>query len=160
LTPMDGDRDPGTSSFGPGELLARVNASIMNELPAGKYVTMIYGVLDPARRSFTFANAGHPWPLLIAKSGARAIPTQAGLPLGLTAGKYSEETVTLTPGSRLLFYSDGITEASNGAEEYGTERLIAHLSQPDTCAETLLEDVCAYCRGSFADDATVILVRA
>ena len=121
---------------------------------------MIYGVLDPARRSFTFANAGHPWPLLIDSDSARSIPTQAGLPLGLSAGKYSEETVTLAPGSRLLFYSDGITEASNGAEEYGTERLIAHLSQPDTCAETLLEDVRAYCHGSFADDATVILVRA
>ena len=159
LTPMDGGRDPGTSAFGPGELLARVNASIMNELPAGRYVTMIYGVLDPARRSFTFANAGHPWPLLIDSDSARLIPTQAGLPLGLSAGKYSEETVTLAPGSRLLFYSDGITEASNGAEEYGTERLVAHLSRPDTCAETLLEDVRAFCHGSFADDATVILVR-
>ena len=159
LTPMESGHELGVGSASPGELLARVNGSIMDELPAGKYVTMIYGVLDPRRRTFTFANAGHPWPLLVESTGARSIPTQAGLPLGLGPGKYSEETVTLAPGARLLFYSDGITEASDGSEEYGTERLIAHLSRPDTCAETLLEEVRAYCRGSFADDATVILVR-
>jgi len=68
--------------------------------------------------------------------------------------------VTLSPGARLLFYSDGITEASDGREEYGTERMVAHLSRPDTGAETLLDEVRAYCRGSFTDDATVILVRA
>jgi phosphoserine phosphatase RsbU/P len=117
-------------------------------------------VLDPARRTFTFANAGHPWPVLVDQSGARSLPTREGIPLGLNPGRYSEETVKLAPGARLLFYSDGITEASDGREEYGTDRLTAHLSQPDACAETLLEDVRSFCRGSFADDATVILVRA
>jgi sigma-B regulation protein RsbU (phosphoserine phosphatase) len=68
--------------------------------------------------------------------------------------------VTLSPGTRLLFYSDGITEASNGREDYGTDRVISHLSRPGTCAETLLDEVRAFCHGSFADDATVILVRA
>jgi sigma-B regulation protein RsbU (phosphoserine phosphatase) len=121
---------------------------------------MIYGVLDSARRSFTFANAGHPWPLLVGGDGARSIPTRDGIPLGLSPGRYSEETVTLAPGTRLLLFSDGITEASNGREEYGAERLVAHLSRPDACAETLLDDVRMFCGGSFADDATVILVRA
>lgn len=153
-------RDRGSGGLSPGELLARVNWSIMDELPSGKYVTLIYGVLDPARRSFTFANAGHPWPLLVDNHGARSLPTREGIPLGLGPGRYSEETVTLAPGSRLLFYSDGITEASDGRNDYGTDRLIAHLSRPETCAETLLDDVRSFCRGSFADDATVILVRA
>ena len=152
--------EPGAATASPGELLARVNWSIMDELPAGRYVTMIYGVLDPARRTFTFANAGHPWPLLVDSTGARSFPTREGIPLGLGPSRYSEETVALAPGARLLFYSDGITEASDGREEYGTDRLIAHLSRPDTCAETLLDDVRVFCRGSFADDATVILVRA
>ena len=160
LTHLESGSEASVGASSPGDLLARVNWSIMDELPAGKYVTMIYGVLDPIARTFTFANAGHPWPLLMDQTGARSIPTREGIPLGLSPGRYSEETVTLAPGSRLLFYSDGITEASNGGEEYGTERLIAHLSQPDTCAETLLDDVRTFCRGSFADDATVILVRA
>jgi len=160
LTHLHSEREAGVGAASPGELLARVNWSIMDELPAGKYVTMIYGVLDPAQHTFTFANAGHPWPLLVDQAGARSIPTREGIPLGLSPGRYSEETVKLVPGSRLLFYSDGITEASDGREEYGTDRLIAHLSQPHTCAETLLDDVRTFCHGSLADDATVILVRA
>jgi len=160
LTALEGGSEATVGASSPGELLARVNWSIMDELPAGKYVTMIYGVLDPKRRTFTFANAGHPWPLLVDPSGGRAIPTREGTPLGLGPSRYSEETVKLAPGARLLFYSDGITEASDGREEYGTDRLMAHLSQPEACAETLLEDARAYCHGSFADDATVILVRA
>jgi phosphoserine phosphatase RsbU/P len=160
LTHVESGREPVAGVANPGELLARINWSIMDELPAGKYVTMIYAVLDPVRRTLTFANAGHPWPLLVDADGARPVPTGEGIPLGLRPGRYSEETITLAPGARLLFYSDGITEASYGEEEYGTDRVIAHLSRPDTCAETLLEDVRAFCRGSFSDDATVMLVRA
>ncbi len=160
LTQVESGQEPAAGAASPGELLARVNWSIMEELPAGKYVTMIYGVLDPARRTLTFANAGHPWPLLVDRQGARSIPTGEGIPLGLSPGKYSEETVTLAPGARLLFYSDGITEASDGREDYGTDRLISHLSRSDTCAETLLDDVRAFCHGALADDATVMLVRA
>ncbi len=160
LTDMQIAHEPGAGVASPGELLARVNWSIMDELPAGKYVTMIYGVLDPIRRTLTFANAGHPWPLLVDGAGARSVPTREGIPLGLNPSRYSEETVTLAPGARLLFYSDGITEASDGHEEYGTDRLVSHLSRPDASAETLLNDVRAFCRGSLADDATVILVRA
>jgi sigma-B regulation protein RsbU (phosphoserine phosphatase) len=160
LAQVESGREPGVGGASPGEVLARVNWSIMDELPAGKYVTMIYGVLDPARRTLTFANAGHPWPLLVDNAGARLISTREGIPLGLNPGRYSEETVILTPGARLLFYSDGITEATDGREDYGTDRLFSHLSRPDACAETLLDEVRAFCRGSFADDATVILVRA
>ena len=160
LTQIESGREPVAGAASPSELLARVNWSIMDEVPAGKYVTMIYGVLDPVRRSLTFANAGHPWPLLVDGDGARSIPTGEGIPLGLRPGRYSEETLTLAPGARLLFYSDGITEASDGREDYGTDRLIAHLSRPDACVETLLGDVRAFCRGTFSDDATVILVRA
>ncbi|HYA94836.1 MAG TPA: GAF domain-containing SpoIIE family protein phosphatase, partial [Terriglobales bacterium] len=160
LTQFESGREPLAGVASPSELLARVNWSIMDEVPAGKYVTMIYGVLDPVRRSLTFANAGHPWPLLLDGDGARSIPTGEGIPLGLRPGRYSEETLTLAAGARLLFYSDGITEASDGREDYGTDRLIAHLSRPDACVETLLGDVRAFCRGTFADDATVILIRA
>jgi sigma-B regulation protein RsbU (phosphoserine phosphatase) len=160
LTQIESGREPVAGAASPSELLARVNWSIMDEVPAGKYVTMIYGVLDPVRRSLTFANAGHPWPVLVDGDGARSIPTREGIPLGLRPGRYSDETLTLAPGARLLFYSDGITEASDGREDYGTDRLIAHLSRPDACVETLLGDVRAFCRGTFSDDATVILVRA
>ena len=101
-------------------------------LPAGKFVTLVYAVLHPASRNVTFASAGHLHPLLVDDSGARFLDTERGLPLGLSCGDYSETSVTLAHGSRLVFYSDGISEAVNDAEEeYGLERLVQHVSGPE-----------------------------
>ena len=66
----------------------------------------------------------------------------------------------LGPESRLAIYSDGITEAARPTgEEYGAERLVAHLKAPDACLETLLADVRQFVDGAgLRDDATLILV--
>ena len=74
----------------------------------------------------------------------------------------SELQVQLPENSRLIFYSDGITEAANSAdEEYGRERLKQHLLQPEACAETILRDVHSFANGTgLQDDATVLMVRA
>jgi sigma-B regulation protein RsbU (phosphoserine phosphatase) len=61
-----------------------------------------------------------------------------------------------------LFYSDGITEATNPAdEEYGAERLEKHFRQADASAESILQDVRSFANGAgLHDDATVILLKA
>src|SRR3984893_1386661 len=51
--------------YGPGEVLTRLNRLLVEDFPHGKYVTIIYGVLDPASRILTFSNAGHLLPLLV-----------------------------------------------------------------------------------------------
>jgi sigma-B regulation protein RsbU (phosphoserine phosphatase) len=68
----------------------------------------------------------------------------------------------LPEGSRLLFYSDGITEATNPEEdEYGAERLEHHFRREDASAESILADVRTFADGEgLHDDATVILVKA
>src|SRR5260370_12505464 len=92
---------------------------------------MVYAVLDPAARTVTFANAGHLQPLFIDDTGPRFLNTEQGMPLGLGFGEYSETRVPLPPGSRLLFYSDGITEAVNAEQdEYGSCRLVTHAPSP------------------------------
>ena len=51
-------------------------------------------------------------------------------------------TVTLSPGTQLLLYTDGITEAMNHTdEEYGPARLIEHFLQPEACVEGLIAEV-------------------
>jgi phosphoserine phosphatase RsbU/P len=69
--------------------------------------------------------------------------------------------VNLPMGSRLVFYSDGITEAENQKdEEYGVARLQEHFSRTDASAEGLLDDVRSFASGSgLHDDASVILVK-
>jgi sigma-B regulation protein RsbU (phosphoserine phosphatase) len=145
----------------PGEVLTKLNRLLVEDFPAGRFVTMVYAVLDPAKRTLTLANAGHLRPLLISGSSAQFLDVERGIPLGLAAGDFSEVEVQLPLGSRLVFYSDGITEAENPAdEEYGWARLQEHFLRSDASAESLLDDVRSFADGSgLRDDASVILVK-
>jgi sigma-B regulation protein RsbU (phosphoserine phosphatase) len=147
---------------GPGEVLTRLNNMMIEDFPSGRFVTMVYAELDPASRILRIANAGHLSPLLIESSGHRWINHEHGLPLGISASKFSETAVTLCEHSRVAFYSDGITEANiDSGEEYGAERLLAQMQSPDVTLEGLLADVRKFANGAgLRDDATVILVRA
>jgi phosphoserine phosphatase RsbU/P len=135
---------------------------MVEDFPSGKFVTLIYAVLDPAKRTLRFASAGHLPPLLIDRTGARFLPTESGMPLGLTFGEYSDTEIQLGAGARLLFYSDGITEAAGqDSEEYGAERLRHHMLRADASTETILDEVRSHADGAgLQDDATVILVKA
>jgi sigma-B regulation protein RsbU (phosphoserine phosphatase) len=117
-------------------------------------------VLDPATRNVVFANAGHLHPLFIDDNGAQFLDTERGLPLGIGCGDYSETSVTLSKGSRLVFYSDGITEAVDAEEqEYGLERLAEHAAGSEASAVSIVDDVRSFANGSgVRDDATVVFV--
>jgi phosphoserine phosphatase RsbU/P len=149
------------ASCTPGEVLSKLNRLLVDDFPAGRFVTMVYAVLDPERRIVTFANAGHLPPLLVTASESRFLNTERGLPLGLAYGDFSECEVAFPKGSKLLLYSDGITEADKGQdEEYGLERLQAFVAKPDASPESLLEDVRSFSNGAgLRDDATVIFVK-
>jgi sigma-B regulation protein RsbU (phosphoserine phosphatase) len=144
----------------PAAVLAQLNRVLIDDLPPGKFVTMVYAVLDPASRTLTFANAGHPWPLFV-NGDPHFLQTTSGLPLGIFDSGYDEHRVQLPKGSRVLLYSDGITEACSPAgEEYGIERLRSHAKKKKISPETVLQDVRAFTRGrALEDDATLIVVR-
>ena len=147
---------------GPGEVLTRLNRLLVEDFPSGKFVTMLLAVLNPSTRELTFSSAGHLRPLLVDEQGARFLDSERGMPLGLGTGEFSESRVQLSQGSRLVFYSDGITEATGlSDEEYGADRMRDHVLQPDASAESILADVRTFANGEgLHDDATVIFVRA
>jgi sigma-B regulation protein RsbU (phosphoserine phosphatase) len=149
------------ASCTPSKVLQRLNKLLVEDLPPARFVTMVYAVLDPENRTLTLASAGHLQPLLIQDREARFLHTDVGLPLGVALGEYSEAEIPLAPGSRVVFYSDGITEAANpDEEEYGQLRLKEHLLQPESCGESLLADVRSFANGfGLHDDATVITVK-
>lgn len=144
----------------PGEVLTRLNELLVNDFPAGKFVTLVYGVLDPATRKVVFANAGHLLPLFIDNEGEHFLDTERGLPLGLSCGDYSETQIQLSEGSRLIFYSDGITEAVNPQEEeFGLCRLAEHAVRPGASAVSIVDEVRSFANGSgVRDDASVVFV--
>lgn len=147
---------------GPAEVLTRLNNMMIEDFPSGRFVTMVYAELDPLSRILRIANAGHLAPLLLEPSGHRWINHEHGLPLGISASKFSETKVTLGEHSRVTFYSDGITEAeADSGEEYGAERLLAQMQSPAVTPESLLAEVRRFTNGTgLRDDATVIMVGA
>jgi len=145
----------------PAETLTCLNETLSGDFPSGKFVTMLYGVLDAQSREITLASAGHPRPLLV-NHHCSFLDIDPGLPLGLGVSSYPEYTIKLEPGTHLLLYTDGITEAANDTdEEYGPGRLIDHFLQPDASVERLIDEVRMFGAGSEdTDDATAMLIRS
>ena len=145
----------------PVQTLEHLNRSLTEDFPTGKFVTMVYGILDASTRQITVSSAAHLPPLVI-NGHCAFLDLDTGLPLGLGASSYPETTITLGPGTRLLFYTDGITEAMNATdEEYGPARLIEHFVQPEACVDSLITEVQKFGLGSqHTDDATALLIRS
>jgi phosphoserine phosphatase RsbU/P len=149
------------AGVGPADVLRRVNTSLRDDFPPGRFVTLIYAVLNGEQHTLTFSSAGHLPPLLRRDGCCSCIPTEAGFPLGIFDSDFSEVTVEMDPGSTVLFYTDGIVETVDPAgNEYGIERLSAAFDEASPCASMLTEDAIRYSGGqNLADDATVVLVR-
>ena len=81
--------------------------------------------LHPEEGEIEVVNAGHNPGFLVSPDATLRQFEAAGTPLGLIPGaRYSAERCGFTPGSRLLFYTDGLTEVFQGDEEFGPERLM------------------------------------
>jgi phosphoserine phosphatase RsbU/P len=111
-------------------LMGNVNQLIYEASQSNRYATFFYGTYDPADRHFHYVNAGHNAPMLLrGNGGALTVQRldQGGPVIGmLYPVPYVAATVPLEPGDLLVAYTDGISEAMNGAdEEWGEERLQA-----------------------------------
>src|ERR687894_2100759 len=111
-------------SYSPGEVLERVNETLLARIPPNMFVTCFYGVLDPGSGTFTYANAGHDLPYLWHGGEAEELRAR-GMPLGLMPRmSYEEGEASLREGHGVLFYSDGLVEAHDPeGEMFGFPRL-------------------------------------
>lgn len=147
----------------PSEMCTRLNASICELDLNGRFISLVYGVIDRESRRFTYSNAGHNPPLLVRQDSVEQL-SAGGRILGLKESSYSAETIQLQSGDRLIFYTDGITETRNAeGEEFGAARLIETASRCRTLAagelkQELLNAALRHGNGRFEDDATVIVV--
>ncbi|HVU88188.1 MAG TPA: GAF domain-containing SpoIIE family protein phosphatase [Pirellulales bacterium] len=153
----------------PGAMLAFLNAQLTSRYTVenDSFVTAFYGIYDPATRVLNFALAGHNPPRWRRSDGTiQPLGEEAGLPLGVRAGEeYPECSQNLAPGDTVLFYTDGVTEASSdGQIQFGVEGLDKVLYRPlKTSAEILvaLKDALEEFTGGQApeDDRTVLAIR-
>ncbi len=87
--------------------------------------SVIAGYYDPASRTLTWAQAGHPPPVLVRGSWARPLDQPAGILLGAGRQEYAAATLALAPGDLLLLYSDGLIERRDRSVEAGLAALAA-----------------------------------
>jgi len=125
------------------ELATRMNEHHWREGEEARrrYVTAIFMRLYPELGKIEVANAGHNPGFLAMPDGSTRQFESAGTPLGLLPGmRYASEEAAFTPGTRLLFYTDGLTEVFRGEEEFGPERLMDQFSKcPGERADVILD---------------------
>ncbi len=150
----------------PKETINNINFILSRFLISGRFITLIYGVLDVRRSIFTYVNAGHCYPFLTAKG--RIVELEAGgIILGFSSdSKYSETEVPLQAGESILLYTDGITEAANASGElYGESRLLNLVRANRTLSSAelvrLIKDsvVCFQEEEPQSDDITLVALR-
>jgi sigma-B regulation protein RsbU (phosphoserine phosphatase) len=91
----------------------RLNRRLTTDHGVSEYLTMVYAGVDMASGRVNLVQAGHPPPLWIHRDGTMEFIGDGGLPIGLLPeAQYHTHTIQLTPGDRLLFYSDGFTECT------------------------------------------------
>jgi sigma-B regulation protein RsbU (phosphoserine phosphatase) len=160
----------------PDLVFSAVNRRILKDTSAKQFVTVFYGVLDPATGMLVYGNAGHCPPLHIRAAACGDVQelVRTGMPLGIFEEQtWGCSTAQLDSADRLLLYTDGVTEAQNGEGElFGEERLLRSVkatfspsgfqqSSARMIQDAILEDVRRFTGGAPRSDdiAMVTLTR-
>jgi sigma-B regulation protein RsbU (phosphoserine phosphatase) len=150
----------------PAALCGNVNRLLCRHMVSGRFVTFCFAWIDQDRRSLVYSNAGHNPPLVLRVDGSVERLAEGGVVMGVFADAvFAQARIALTPGDRLLFFTDGIVEATDASGDELGEAQLAEVASAarDRSAEDLkdhvLAHVAAFTGGRFGDDATLIVVE-
>jgi serine phosphatase RsbU (regulator of sigma subunit)/DNA-binding NarL/FixJ family response regulator len=159
----------------PDRVLSDTSRRILADARAGLFVTAFYGILDPDTGLLTYCNAGHLPPILLNPQSRDVIQTmeKTGMALGAVEDTaWKRQNALLEPGTVLVLYTDGITEAQDHKDElFGRERLLkllrteASVSRPHKHAalhirEAVLAGVRQFMSGAPQYDDMILMVLA
>lgn len=151
-----------------GDVFTEVNRMLCESNSEGLFITAFEGVLDLVSGEFRYVNAGHEMPFLLKAGGhAEAYKIRAGFVLaGMESMRYKSGCMTLEPGDKLFQYTDGVTEATNSANElYGMARLTDTLDRakgekPEAVIAAVSADVAAFVQDAPQfDDITMLCLE-
>ncbi len=156
----------------PKALLTELNEILAPNLDRRSFVTMTYAIIDSRKRTLRVARAGHnPLIHFDGRTGLTHLLSPPGLALGFDSGDtfkavIQEIELPLVHGDTFLFFTDGISEAMNGASElFGESRLadiLKHANElsSDDLKEKILHEVRVFAAGeSPHDDMTLVIVK-
>jgi serine phosphatase RsbU (regulator of sigma subunit) len=152
----------------PSESMGRLNESLLEQnLASATFATALYGMIDVQTLELTMACAGHPAPVLLRDTGdLEPVPAEGGL-LGIFPGEvYTDYTMRLSPGDRLVMYTDGIEVAfcddpSTGDPNRWRDELLARRHLPSDLLLTEFSDSADRESGSLEpkDDLTMVVME-
>jgi len=147
-----------------GQIICRVNRVFGESALAGQYATLICGQAKPSGE-VEIHNAGH-WPAIVVGGGGVLRIESTGLPLGMFCeAEFSATRLQLEVGDTLFLYTDGLSEARNGDDEYGVDR-VTHLVRqqaarsPADLVAACLDDLRTFVAGApRLDDLTLLAIK-
>lgn len=155
--------------YPPEEITAKLNNLIYKNTSVEKYITFFLLRLNIQTGDFVYVNAGHNPPLHFKADGTIEPLEEGGLILGMMPGVvYDQGRGRMGPGSAIVMYTDGVSEAMNAHdEEFEESGLITvarkHLPETDSASfnRLLLQELQSFCTGepTDSDDVTVLTVR-
>lgn len=147
-------------------VIDRLNKALSDYTPIELFITIFYGVIDPAAQTLTYVDAGHDQPLIYCRQTGEIMELDV---TGSAAGiipisKYRQHEVTLAEGDVLLVYTDGISDARKDGRFFGTEAmagvLLENAQNDEQCiADKVFEAAQAFNDGDLRDDAAVLVVK-
>jgi sigma-B regulation protein RsbU (phosphoserine phosphatase) len=164
----------GSEAADPGQLMTRLNAELTNILKQTGtvlFVTAVYCTLDSETGQLRFARAGHPSPLRITNEDKQievlsGKSDEVGPALGLLPGAhYNTTAVSLSPGDRILLFTDGLIEAENADDrQFGMDGLTTsvhgNLERTDNLLGSIEKDVRSFAGDDdLKDDVCLVMVQ-
>lgn len=150
----------------PAEMLDRLNKNLLTRAPDGQFVALTYSTWDDNSFTLETSGSGLPEPLLCRRGNVTSIAVH-GLPLGLFPdADYQSLRIQCEPGDTLLFYTDGIVDATDEeGNEFGTQRLADVLAKNSaagghTVVNAVVKEVADHSGSeSHFDDQTVMALK-
>ena len=160
-------RGEASRAASPASVLRNLNRQLLRLSDSDMFVTLLYGILDGPNRTFSYARAGHPPPLVLdAQDKLICPPTATGQPIGVFSEVLLDsQTLTLPSGSRLLLFTDGGTEASDahgalfGAGQIYSAICHAQAASAQELCQAIYDAVRFFC-GSSAPEDDILLIAA
>jgi sigma-B regulation protein RsbU (phosphoserine phosphatase) len=142
-----------------------LNSIVYRNTESDRFITFFYAHLDGPRRRLAYVNAGHNAPFVVRPDGSHQRLPEGGVVLGVFASRnYELGSAQLSPGDRVVLFTDGVTEACNAeGEEFGEARLLRLLEDhrtlsADQLQAKILAVVAEFSGGRWQDDATLLVL--
>ena len=149
-----------------GDIVTKLNKTACRECRDGEFITLLYAIIDAEKQTVTYCNCGHE-PAVLIRDGQTKELTAGGLVLGVdTKAQYEIETLQLSDGDCLMFYTDGLADATNFNGEFWTRERMLETAKKFSAdsAEQMVRNILGYRRRFVGlapqlDDTSLVVVK-